>query len=113
MGNKAAKPSKASKRGNSACCYVTHAQYFIIRQKAGEARVSISEYIRQTAIYGYVQPRWSEEQRDWFKKLVGMSNDLHHLVEIAQKEGSSTAMLHFVSYRDLIDTAIKQLTHDQ
>ena len=66
--------------------------------------------MRQMAVYGYVKPRWSEEEREWFKKLIGMSNDLHRLVEIAEKEGALTAMLHFVAYRDLIDgAAVKTL----
>ena len=113
MGKKTGRPPKAIKQEKFIGYFVTHAQHFIIRQKAEEARVNISDYMRQMAIYGYVKPRWSEEEREWFKKLVGMSNDLNRLVEIAQKEGSLTAMLHFVSYRDLIDAAIKQLTHDQ
>jgi hypothetical protein len=113
MGNKTGRPPKAIKQEKFIGYFVTHAQHFIIRQKAEEARVNISDYMRQMAIYGQVKPRWSEEEREWFKKLVGMSNDLHRLVEIAQKEGPLTAMLHFVAYRDLIDAAIKQLTHDQ
>jgi hypothetical protein len=112
MGKKTGRPPKAIKQEKFIGYFVTHAQHFIILQKAEEAQVNISDYMRQMAIYGYVKPRWSEEEREWFKKLVGMSNDLHRLVEIAQKEGSLTAMLHFVAYRDLIDAAIKQLTHD-
>lgn len=113
MGNRTGRPPKAIKQEKFIGYFVTHAQHFIIRQKAEEARVNISDYMRQMAIYGYVKPRWSEEEREWFKKLVGMSNDLHRLVEIAEKEGALTAMLHFAGYRDLIDAAIKQLTHDQ
>jgi hypothetical protein len=113
MSNKAGRPAKAIKQEKFIGYFVTHAQHFIIQQKAKEARVNISDYMRQMAIFGYVRPRWSEEEREWFRKLVGMSNDLHQVVEIAQKEGVITAMLHFTAYRDLIDTAIKQLTHDQ
>ncbi len=113
MGNERGRPRKAIEQKEFIGCRVTHEQYFIIRQKAEEARVNISDYMRQAGIFGFVKPRWGEEEREWFKKLVGMSNDLHRVVEIAQREGALTAMLHFAAYRDLIDEGIKKLTYDQ
>jgi len=113
MSNRNGRPPKAIKQEKFIGYFVTHAQHFVIQQKAAEARVNISDYMRQMAVCGYVKPRWSEEEREWFKKLIGMSNDLHRIVEIAQKQGTITAMLHFTAYRDLIDAAIKEFTHDQ
>ncbi|MBN9382686.1 MAG: hypothetical protein J0H74_18120 [Chitinophagaceae bacterium] len=90
--------------------YVTHVQYFIIQQKAAIAGVNISDYMRQAAIYGQVKARWTSEERDIFKKMVGISNDLHQLVKVAGQEGSSSALLHFERYRQMIDEAIKRLS---
>ena len=51
--------------------FVTRVQYFIIQQKAERAGVNISDYMRQVAITGYVKTRWTAEERDIFKKMVG------------------------------------------
>jgi hypothetical protein len=93
--------------------YVTRIQYFTIQHKATLARVNISDYMRQMALYGQVKARWSEEERQLFKELIGMSNDLHQLVKIAQKEGIQSAVLHFSQFRDRIDQVLKLAEHDQ
>jgi hypothetical protein len=80
--------------------FVTKVQYFIIRQKAEQAGVNISDHMRQVAITGFVKTRWTAEERDIFKKMVGISNDLHDLRELARKEGILNALLYFEKYRD-------------
>gem|GEM_PF-5685499 len=44
MGNRSGRPPKAIKQEKFIGYFVTHAQHFIIRQKAEEARVNISDY---------------------------------------------------------------------
>jgi hypothetical protein len=107
------RPPKAIKQEKFIGYFVTHVQYFIIQQKAAEARVNISDYMRQCAIFGEVKPRWSDEERGWFKGLVSMSNDLHGLLTIAQQQGIADAVLLFTTYRDQIDRIINQSFHGQ
>ena len=104
------RPKKAITRDKNIGFFVTDAQYFIIRQKAAVAGVNISDYMRQMAIYGEVRSRWTAEERDIFKKMVGISNDLHQLVVVARQEGASSVLLHFERYRQLMDDVIKRLS---
>jgi hypothetical protein len=64
--------------------YLTHLQYFVVQQKVAEARLNISDYMRQVALNGYVKSRWSAEEREMFKKIVSISNDINELVVLMQ-----------------------------
>ena len=104
------RPKKAIKQEKFLGFFVTHAQHFVIQHRAAKALVNMSDYLRQAAIYGEVKARWTPEEREIFKKMVGISNDLHQLVIIGQQEGATSAVLHFQQYRQMIDDVIKQLS---
>ena len=107
------RPKKARKQEKHIGYAVTMAQYFIIQQKAAKANVNLSDYMRQTAVYGYVKARWTPEERQMIKKLIDMSGDIHRLMDLAKAEGAAGSALYFSSYRDAIDQIIKKLCHDQ
>ena len=107
------RPKKARKQEKFIGYFVTMAQYFIIRQKAAKAHVNISDYMRQTAVFGYVKARWTPEERQMIKKLIEMSGDIHRLVELAGTEGAAGTALFFSNYRNAIDEIIKKLCHDR
>jgi hypothetical protein len=113
MGLREGRPKKAVRQEKNIGFFVTKVQYFIIQQKAAEARVNISDYMRQVAINGQVKARWSKEERELFKKMVGLANDMHQLVRIAEKQGAVDAALYFMKYRDLIDEVLKEFGHDK
>jgi hypothetical protein len=107
------RPKKARKQEKHIGYAVTTAQYFIIQQKAAKANVNLSDYMRQTAVHGYVKARWSPEERLMIKKLIEMSGDIHRLVDLAKTEGAVGTALFFSNYRDEIDQIIKKLCHDR
>ena len=107
------RPKKAIRQEKNIGFFVTHQQYFIIQQKASKAGVNLSDYLRQTAVFGEVRTRWTEEERELFKGLVSISNDIHQLVELSRKEGVLSATLFFEQYRDKVDQIIKKIQHDQ
>ena len=107
------RPPKAIKQEKFIGYFVTHAQHAIIQEKAAQAKVNISDYMRQMAVNGYVRIRWTEEDVRSLKELVALSNDLHEMVGIAEREGILSAMLLFGKYRDKIDAIIKLLQHDR
>lgn len=92
---------------------MTRAQSFVMKQKAEKAGVNISDFIRQLVLNGYVKAKWTAEERGMVKQLIGMSVDLHRLVLIAEKEGSTDAVLLFVKYRGIMDSIINTLCHDR
>ena len=113
MGKITGRPPKAIKQEKNIGFFVTNAQYFIIKQKAEQAGVNISDYLRQTAVFGLVKTRWTAVERECFLKWVGISNDVNRMVKIAREEGARSALLHFIAVRDMIDDLLKRLTHDK
>ena len=103
------RPPKAIKQEKNIGFFVTNEQYAIIQEKAEQAKVNISDYMRQMAVNGYVKIRWTEEDVAMLKELVQLSNELHALAGIAEREGVLSAMLFFGKYRDKIDVVIKKL----
>jgi hypothetical protein len=113
MGKITGRPPKLKKQEKFLGFFVTNTQHFVIQQKVEEARLTMSDYLRQTAMYGQVKPRWTAEERDWFKRMVALCNEVTDLVKIARTEGATIAMLHFIRYRELIDEIINtRLTND-
>jgi hypothetical protein len=87
------RPPKAVKQEKFIGFFDTNEQYGIIEEKAAQAKVNISDYMRQIAVNGYVKIRWTEEDVALIKQLVALSNDLHAVVGVAEREGVLSAML--------------------
>ncbi len=63
------------------------------------------------AIDGEVRATLTDEQWQYVKQLVGMSNNLNQLAGTAQKEGTLNAVLHFELYRNRIDELLNLIHH--
>ena len=107
------RPKKAIVQEKFIGYYVTRAQYFVILQKAKKAGVTISDYMRQVAIEKQIKPRWTEEERLMIRQLVGMSGELHQLVEKTPKDGAVQTVLYLTRLRDGMDELIKKLRDDR
>ncbi|WP_018614912.1 plasmid mobilization protein [Segetibacter koreensis] len=108
---KAGRPAKMIKREIRACVRFTKTEYFIIRQKASKAGIKPSAYIRQIAINEVVMTRLSEEERQFVRQLVGMSNNLNQLAKNSHKEGMLKTMVYFENYRSQLDVLLQKLNH--
>jgi len=107
------RPKKARIQEKMIGFFVTKLQYFVIQQKAAKAGVNISDYMRQVAVNGYVKAKWTEEERQMVKQLIGMSGEIQRLVELARKEGAVRTVLHFSQYGEIMDKLINTLCHDR
>jgi hypothetical protein len=105
------RPKKIVKRELTSGIRLTKSEAFIIREKAQKAGLCFTDYIRKTAIYGEVKARFTEEERQFVRGLIGMSNNLNQLVKVGHQEGLLHATLHFEQYRDQIDDLLNQLRH--
>ena len=88
---------------------LTKAERFIIKNKAGKAGICITAYIRQMAIHGKVSARLSEEEGQFVRELVGISNNLNQLVKKANAGQFLSAILEFEKYRNSIDEFLEKL----
>lgn len=106
---KAGRPVKTVKKEVRACVRFTKTEYFIIREKASKAGLKASEYIRQITINGQVKTRLAEEERQFARQLIGMSNNLNQLAKACHQEGLLQAMVYFESYRNHLDEILGKL----
>ena len=113
MSKKKGRPKKAVRQERNIGFFLTHAQFAIVERKMELARVNISDYMRQVAVQGEVRAKWTPEERELVRKLVGMSVDLHGLMVVAQEQGVALAVESFRAYRDIIDEVIKKLCDER
>jgi len=106
---KTGRPNKTIKKEIRACVRFSNHEYFIIREKAAQAGVNASVYIRQTAIQSRIISRLSEEEIHFVRQLVGMSNNMNQVAKVCHRDGLYEAMQYFENYRNQIDTILKKL----
>lgn len=106
--NKTDKRYKAVKRVKRIAIYLTKTEYFFVQESAKKAGLDFSSYIRGMTLEGHVKARMNEEERGWFRELVGMSNDLHQFVKMGREQGLLTVMLLFGAFRSRMDELLKK-----
>ena len=106
---KAGRPEKNSKKEIRKTIRFSKAEYFIVKEKAAKVGKSVSEHIRQAAINATTKPRLTDEERQFVRQLVGMSNNLNQLTKACHQEGLLQAMVYFESYRNEVDEVLEKL----
>src|SRR5437868_5875856 len=89
---KAGRPTKDIKKVVRACVRLSQHEYFIIKEKAANAGMKPSGYMRQTAIYARVIPRLNQEEVHFVRQLIGMSGNLNQVAKVCHREGLFEAM---------------------
>jgi len=106
---KAGRPSKDIKKEIKVCVRYSRHDLFIVREKAANAGLKLSGYLRKVSIETRIMPRLTEEERQFVKKLIGMSNNLNQLTKACHQEGLLSAMLEFEQYRAGIDDLFQKM----
>ncbi len=106
---KPGRPTKAIKKEIRACARFTRSEYFIIKERASEAGVNASAYIRQTVIKSKITPRLSKDEIYFVRQLAGMSANINQVAKVCLREGLFEAMRYFENYRNLMDQILKKL----
>jgi proline dehydrogenase len=110
---KEGRPKQAVRQEKNIGFFVTKLQYAVIERKAQQAGVNLSDYMRQAAVHGIVKARWTEEERQMVKQLIGISVDIHSLARQAEEQGVAQTAILFLRYRDIVDSVIKKLCHER
>ena len=106
---KAGRPAKTVRKEIRASIRFTRPEYFIVKEKAAQAGLKPSEYMRDIAIYMVVHPRLTEEQRVGLRMLIGVSNNVNQIAKCCHQEGMIRAMILFQGYRAVVDETINKL----
>ncbi len=94
------RPKKAVIQEKNIGFYLTWKQYAIVQKKAEAAHVNISDYMRKVALNAYVKAKWTAEEREMVKSLIGLSAGIHQLAMIAKDQGVASAEQLFLKYGD-------------
>lgn len=105
--HKGGRPRKAVNRTVTSL-RLTKVEYYVIKSNATKAGLRVTAYIRQMAINGKVTARLNEEERQFVRELVGISNNLNQLTKKGHQEGLLTAVLMFEKYRNMIDELLEK-----
>jgi len=106
---KAGRRKKGVKKEIRAAVRFTKTEYFIVKEKAAIAGITVSKYIRRIAINEHVHVRLTAEETKISRPLVGISNNLNQIAKACHDEGVLKAMAYFQHYRNLIDGLLKKL----
>ena len=61
--------------------------YFLVKEQAKQAGLSLTEFQRQKVLTGQVVERVSAEQMELYRQLAGMGNNMNQLAHQANKYG--------------------------
>jgi len=103
------RPKQNIKRESATGVRFTKAEYFIIQQKASRVGMKITTYIREMALNGKVAAVINEEERQFVRQLIGISNNLNQLTKKGHQEGLLTAVMLFEKYRNKMDNILEKL----
>jgi predicted DNA binding CopG/RHH family protein len=106
---KGGRRKKEVKKDIRAAVRFTKTEYFIVKEKAAIAGISLSKYIRRVAINEQIRIRLTEEETKISRHLVGISHNLNQIAKACHDEGMLKAMALFQNYRNLIDTLLQKL----
>lgn len=108
------RPTKelGEKRGYTVSLKLDTREYFSLITKAKSAKISQSEYIRQSIERSIIRPRLTPELNDYIRKLAGMGNNLNQIARKANGEGYVNARSEYLYLADKIDNVINLIEDD-
>lgn len=100
---KGGRPIAAVKRQAGTGVRFTPSEYSIVQQKAAEAGLRTTPYIRDMALNGQVLARLTDEQKHAVRQLIGMANNINQMAKMAHKEGMFELELSFNETKTQLD----------
>ncbi len=109
--SKAGRPFKIIRKDIRTAVRFSKAEYFIVQQKAIKACLKVSSYMREVAINTEIKQGLNEEEQQFVRQLIGMSNNLNQLTRKAHQEGMLSAMRYFETFKGDIDNLLIKFRH--
>ena len=83
--------------------------YFALKAKAAQAKMTCTEVARKAIIGCQILQRLTPEQMDDIRKLSGMGNNLNQIARKANAEGYANARSEYLYLADNIDNVISKI----
>ena len=86
--------------------------YVIVKSRARQAGLSLTEYQRQMVLHGQVVERLCPELLNLFRQLAGMGNNMNQLAHKANAYGYYRDAELYRAGAEQVENLIKQILHD-
>ncbi len=107
------RPKKTVSRSDLLMIRLTPTEKQLIAQRAKNAGLKPSEWLRRAAKSARVFPRFTPEESGWFRMLSGMANNLNQLTHLAHVAGLPTLALKCQAMiRQIEEVLVKIRDHD-
>jgi hypothetical protein len=109
---KGGRPPKKVKRQSQLMVRLTETERFLIEEKARDAGVKPSAWLRRSAKKAQVLARLKPDDLRHLRTLTGMANNLNQLTHLAHKEGLTFIRQSCKELLSQIDLILKKLGSD-
>lgn len=106
---KGGRPKKNVIRARTTGIRFTTVEHFVVQEKAKQAGLKLTTYIRQAAIDGKIISRLTTEERLFVRELIGQSRNINQVAKACHSEGVLKALLYFENFRTQIDQILQKL----
>ena len=100
---------KGLERSKRVTLNLTEPEYLQIKKNALKAGTPLGTYTRLIALDGRVYERIDEADRELFREIVSLSNEIHQLATMARKDGLPKALAAFEAGRNTIDELLNKI----
>lgn len=103
------RPEKAVKKEVRAAVRFTGEEYQTLQDRAKQAGIKVSAFIREAVFKTKIVARLSEEERGFIRELVGMSQHLNQVARLCHRENLPQTAEYFERYRGRLDAVLLKL----
>ncbi|WP_075603802.1 plasmid mobilization protein [Saccharicrinis aurantiacus] len=84
-------------------------EYDVVKNKSDKCRISISTFIRNSALDKQIKETMSSEEITLYRKLAGMSNNINQLAKNSHTQGMASISVILLKSLQELDSVIKQI----
>nr|WP_321454187.1 plasmid mobilization relaxosome protein MobC [uncultured Carboxylicivirga sp.] len=84
-------------------------EYNTIKEKADNYRISVSTFMRNSSLEYHLNEPISDEMKNAYRKLVGMSNNVNQIAKKCHVDGAISMATEVLQTLDDLNWAIKKL----
>ena len=106
------RPKLKVKREKEMKIRLSATEEFLVKSKAGRAKMNVSTWFRKAAINARIVPRLTAEDMRSMHMLVGMANNLNQIAKLAHKDGILSIARTCHGLLTEIDQALKYFNRD-
>ncbi|MDO5570183.1 MAG: MobC family plasmid mobilization relaxosome protein [Bacteroidales bacterium] len=109
--NKGGRPTKSliEKRTYRVNLKMNPEEYYTLKARASEARISACDFIRAAVLKAEIRQRLSPEAMEHIRKLSGMANNLNQIAHRANVAGYRDTRMEYLFLADKIDDLLNRL----